>query len=406
MTEVTVAEQRPPEIAASPRCAQLSSVHICHFTTAHAQLKSRSFHRIFLPLARGGMRVTYISPAKVEHGGAIHHVSIPSRRSRFLRSFCNGPLLGELRAAGADLYLFQDPELLPLALVLKVFLRKRVIYDAYEDFPSMARDSRSVPRLLRASFARIVALAESIAARIFDGVITADPFTLRRLARNDRCRKLVFSNFPNLEFFPPPGDDLRPFDVVYRGGLSQRAGTYDLLNAVRLLKSRSRSVRLLLIGYFDNSSEERSFREGIRHRGLSANVELRGRIPHEEMAQTLSQAKIGVCPLRSTPKFDLNVPVKVFEYWACGLPVVASDLRPIRPYFQTTNSGLLFNPGDVDGLATAIEWLLDHPRLANDMGWNGRTAVVTRFNNDAEIHRLERLLMQIVGKKDSAVQKG
>lgn len=342
--------------------------------------------------------MTYVSPARAMHHGPIRVVSIPQRPSRVSRALWNGPLLRELRKAESQVYHFQDPELLPLALTLKLFFKKHVIYDAYEDFPSMARDSRSIPRPFRRLSAQMVAMGERLAAYLLDAVVTADPFTLRRLARCGRSRKLVFSNFPNLQFFPPPAFGPKTFDLVYRGGLSHRAGTYDLLDALQLLKTGSRSLRLLLIGYFDTGSDENDLHKGIEQRGLTANVEIRGRIQHEQMASALAQARIGICPLRATPKFEKNVPVKVFEYWACGLPVIATNLTPIRPYFQTARAGLLFKPGDVAGLARSIEWLLDHPRSADAMGRNARAAIVTRFNNRAEIRRFAKLLVQIADR--------
>lgn len=376
-----------------------TGIRLCHFTVAHTELKSRSFHRLCLPLARDGVRVSYISPPLDAHPVGIDFSSIPQRSSHLARALRVLPLLRQLLKADAQLYHFADPELLPVALVLKLLLSKRVAYDAYEDFPSMARESGSSPRIWRVLSARLIEFSELLAAHSLDAIITADPFTMRRFAHATGSRKLVFSNFPNLEFFPEPHSPLKSFDVVYRGGLSQRAGTYDLLEAVRLLKLRSKPLRLLLIGYFDDVFAERSLRTRISELGLTSHIELRGRIPHEEMASALSQARIGVCPLRATAKFALNIPAKVFEYWACGLPVIASDLPPIRPYFRTARAGLLFQPGKPNELAEAIEWLLDQRNAAEAMGQNGRAAVVQRFNNCAEISKFEKFLAVILAPR-------
>jgi|GEM_PF-280282 len=404
MSGITVVDQkREGQLHAPPR--PCSGMALCHFTTAHAQLKSRAFHRLCLPLARDGVHVNYISPATVQHVRGIDFVSIPERRSRVARALWNRPLLRALVDADAQIYHFQDPELLPVALALKIFFKKHVIYDAYEDFPSMARESASIPAPWRALSARLVKMGEWLAAHFLDAVVTADPFTLRRLARTGGSRKLVFSNFPNLDYFPPPGPAPKPFDLVYRGGLSERAGTYDLLESLRILKSRARPLRLLLIGYCDDADAETVLRNRIAKMGLGANVEIRGRVPHERMASALSQASIGICPLRATPKFALNVPVKVFECWACGLPVIASNLPPIRPYFRNARAGLLFQAANADDLARAIKWMLDHPGAADAMGKNGRAAVIERFNNRAEIRRFERLLAQVAAVPNGKLQE-
>ena len=371
----------------------------CHFTLSHAQLKSRTFHRQCLPLAADGFEVRYLSPLhERDSRSGVNLIPLPQRAGRWRRILDWPRLLVTLLRQKAALYHFQDPELLPVAFVLKAVFRKRVLYDAYEDFPSMARQTTSLPHVLRPSVSRCVAFAENIAARFLDAVVTADSQTLRRIARAGHSRKMVLYNFPNLDFFPSPAGSRRPkeFELVYRGGLSERAGTFLLLEALRILRREGRVVRLLLIGYADTVAGEANLRKEIADSGLSPFTELMSRIPHEEMAAALSRARIGISPLLDTPKFRINIPVKVFEYWACGLPVVASDLRPLWPFFRSTNAGLLFPPGDAHALAFSIQWLLDHRAEAEEMGRAGRSAIVRRFHNRAEAVRFSRFCRHVI----------
>jgi len=369
---------------------------VCHFTTAHTQLKSLSFHRELMPLAASGIGVQYVSPMQdTSFRDGIQFVSLRQRTTRLSRIFAQSALLRTLLRQNASVYHFQDPQLLPLAFTLKLIFRKRVVYDAYEDFPSMAANKRAIPRILRSIAAKIVNYIERAAARCFDGVMTADPFTLRRLARCGKNRKLVFYNFPNLDFFPKPRPRAKQFDVVYRGGLSERAGTWVLLEAMRILAARPEPVRLLLIGYFDDLGAEKALCDRISALSLASSVEIRGRLDHEEMADSLVRARIGVCPLQAVPKFLLNIPVKVFEYWACGLPVVASDLPPIRPFFRNSAAGILHNPESSTALAQSIAWLLDNADAAERMGERGRELVAKRFNNGGEVHKLRAFFARI-----------
>ena len=127
-----------------------------------------------------------------------------------------------------------------------------------------------------------------------------------------------------------------------RARLSERAGTFLLLDAMRILSVRGKDCKLLLIGYFDDDAAKNKLRGYIKALALESNVEIRGRLDHESMSSALGEARIGVSPLQPIPKFLLNIPVKIFEYWACGLPVVASDLPPMRPFFRDGEAGLLF----------------------------------------------------------------
>lgn len=371
-------------------------IRLCHFTTAHRQLKSRSFHRECLPLAAAGMAVRYVAPMDIPgRRDGVDFVALPDHASRARRFFAAPSLLRELLRQDASLYHFQDPELLPVAFALKLIFGKRVVYDAYEDFPSVAVNKAAIPRALRPLAAAIVGATERLAARWFDGVMTADPLTLKPMARSGKSRKLVFYNFPNLDYFPPPKPRAKRFDVVYRGGLSERTGTFVLLEAMRLLAARSKPARLLLLGYFDDDAAEKQVRERIRELGLASSVEIRGRLDHEEMAEALNEARAGVSPLQPHPKFLKNIPVKIFEYWACGLPVVASDLPPIRPFFRNVIAGFLFRPGCAAELAARIGWLMDHSEWAARIGLAGRVAVVERFNNSGEVRKLREFCARI-----------
>jgi glycosyltransferase involved in cell wall biosynthesis len=379
---------------------------ICHFTTAHTELKSRSFHRQMMPLAACGMNVCYLAPVKVgAHLDGVDLIALPARKGRVRRILALPALLRILLRQKADLYHFQDTELLPLAFVLKLIFRKRVVYDAYEDFPAMVAGKKSVPRLIRPIAAKIVSATERLAALAFDGLMTADPLTLRRLARVGASKKLVLYNFPNLDLFPAPVFRPKQFDIVYRGGLSERAGTYVLLDAMRLLAAQGRRTRLLLLGYFDNSIAEKEVRDRIREFGLASSIVIRGRIDHKAMAEALSEARIGVCPLQPIPKFMRNIPVKVFEYWACTMPVIATDLPPIRPFFHHAEAGLLCTPDRADELAQGMAWLLDHPQAAARMGQRGRELVVQRLNNSREIHKLRRFCTEIAAHDFGSVKE-
>jgi len=372
----------------------------CHFTTMHTELKSRSFYMEFMPLAAGGAKVRYVAPAGIEgHRDGVEFVALQKPRGRMGQPRCIPAVLQVLLRQRADLYHFQDPELLPAALLLKLIFRKKVVFDSYEDFAAMALTMRGMPHALRPVVAAVVGGLQRVAALSFDGVMTADSGTLRRVARVGHSRKLTFYNFPNLEVFPAPkATAAKDFEVVYRGGLSERAGTWVLLEALRLLAARGGNVRALLIGYCDDGEVERALRERVENLGLAAQVKIMGRIRHSEMAQTLARARIGICPLQDIPKFRVNIPVKVFEYWACGLPVISSDLPPIRPFFKNVHGGILFSPSDAAELAQAITWLLAHPTGAAHMGQRGREAVVQRFNHRREVRKLERFFARITAE--------
>jgi glycosyltransferase involved in cell wall biosynthesis len=338
---------------------------------------------------RLGARAVLVGP----HGedgsrGGVELISLPKRRNRFWNILLAPAAASRARRIRADLYHVHDPVMIPAAFALKFLFRKTVVYDTREDFPAMMLTKSYLNRHFRQLFRVAVFLIERLGALCLDGFITADWGTLRPHARAGKSRKLVFYNLPNLEFFPGQIECEKRFELVYRGGLSERAGTFDLLEALDLLNSRNVRARLLMFGYADNDQALRSIRERLHALGLEGQVEMRGMIKHGEMARTLGQARISVSPLRAIPKFLNNIPVKMFESWACGLPVISTDLPPARPFFNHQQYGLLVKPGDPEDLARAIERLVRNPGEAERMGRAGRRAVLERFNNEPEVQKL------------------
>src|SRR5262249_16377638 len=61
-------------------------------------------------------------------------------------------------------------------------------------------------------------------------------------------------------------------------------------------------------------------------------------------------------------------PLKLFEYMACGAPVVAPRLGQIAEVVRDGETGLLYPPGELDGLVGACERLLSDPALRRRLG--------------------------------------
>jgi glycosyltransferase involved in cell wall biosynthesis len=371
---------------------RMQHVKVCHLSPIQSARDERAFTRESLPAVPYGLQCVIVSPhslaGKMEQ---VEFVAIPKSRNRISQILLSLRMLRWALKQNAEIYHVHSPQLIVTGLALKLLFGKKVVYDSREDFPSMMLTKTYLPRGWHKPISRLVAQMEKLAARFLDAVVTADSGSLRPMARTGKSRKLVLYNFPNLRFFPASKNTKKSYDLVYRGGLSERAGTFVLLRALRSLLDRGIPARLLLFGYTDDSKSQQKLRDALVSLGIENLVTLRGKIPHDAMASALSEGRIAVCPLQKIPKFMNNIPVKVFESWACGLPVIATDLPPIRPFFQRGKLGLLVKPGDPEDLANAITQLLISPDLIAEYGSCGRQAVLQRYNTSAEIHKLVNL---------------
>jgi len=366
----------------------LNGFRVCHVSPVPRR-DERAFSRESIPVTDYGVIPSIVGP----HGenGYSHSVKfVPVRKAgnRAYRVLLASRLVIQALRQRADLYHVHSPEHIPAGLILKCLFRKRVVYDTREDFPAMMLTKTYLPVRWRELAKKLTFRAEQLAARCFDGFITADAGTLRQYAKSGKSKKLVFYNLPNLQFYPEPPTQEKEFDLVYRGGLSERAGTFILLEALKMLSEQGVAAKLLMFGYTDDERTQVMIKDHIQKLQLGAQVTLNGIIPQVEMAATLRRARISVCPLQRIPKFLNNIPVKVFESWACGLPVVASDLPPIRPFFRKSQHALLFKSDDPRQLAGVIRQLLSDPGRIARLGQEVRSDVVERYNNRVEARKL------------------
>jgi len=352
------------------------------------------------PLAEKGVAVVLVAPEQVQESpvqmSAWNPVIAKARRVKRI------PLA--LRAAlreDADVYHFHDPELIFLGLTLKLLKpAAAVVYDVHEDYPSMMLVKHWLPKPLRPIISLAARLANKGSGLCLDGIVTADPSVQREFQAVAGNKSIVYYNFPTTYLFNQNQGELpQPeADLVYIGGMSARSGIFVLLDALSTLLRQGIRPTVRLAGYTDGEEGLRAIREGIENRGLNGQVELSGRIPHSQVPAWIRSGRIGLVTLPPIAKFMKNIPSKIFEYWACGLPVIASDLPPIRQFLSHRENGLLFDSSSSIDLARNIRWLMERPDQGKEMGLRGSHQVYTSWNNDRQNDTLISFYKSICNK--------
>ena len=75
---------------------------------------------------------------------------------------------------------------------------------------------------------------------------------------------------------------------------------------------------------------------------------------------------------------------KPFDYLACGLALLVSDLPDWRKMFVEPGYGLACNPNDTDSIAAQLRWFLKHPAETREMGERGRQRILTEWNYERQ----------------------
>jgi glycosyltransferase involved in cell wall biosynthesis len=368
-----------------------ATMGICHITTVHPIKDARIFYRMCRGLAAKKIEVVLIAPGSFAAEPYLRASSWNDSLAQASRIQRAGIALRAALAEDADVYHFHDPELIPMALLLKALKPSRaVVYDVHEDYPSMMRDKYWLPRWTRPAAALGARLANHLAGRFLSGIVVADRGVAADFMKIAPRKIFLHYNFPALDLFAhPDGPPPRPMaDLVYLGGLSERAGIFVLLDALEILAASGIKPTARLAGYTDGEKGLETIDAALHKRGLCEQVEFHGRLAHTQVPEWLRAGRIGLVMLQAVPKFMKNIPSKMFEYWACGLPVLASDLPPIRQFLIEGENGYLFAPASAVQLAERIAHLLYNSEQCRSLGRAGQRMVERQWNNDNQIAQL------------------
>jgi glycosyltransferase involved in cell wall biosynthesis len=320
--------------------------------------------------------------------------------SRWRRFMSIWRLHKPLRQGRYDAVHLVDPELLPLGILLKLTTRSAVIFDAHEDYVEFIKHKHYLHGFVSRLMSLGIKLLLAFSARVLDGMIFADQGTADTLNMPE-FKKGFFYNFPMLSLFPETPTDWsdRRYDVVYLGTMSRTSGIFVMLQAIALLAQKRPRVRCLFIGEPGGYLKE-EVTAHVRQLNIESNVEFTGRVPHGQVPGRLQNCRVGLIGLMNLPKFHKNIATKMFEYMACAIPIVSSDLPPERRFMNDPEHGLFVPPEDPKSMADAIDRILSDPEMAARMARNCRRQILEKgYYAEKEIDGLVAYYRSILDRR-------
>jgi glycosyltransferase involved in cell wall biosynthesis len=327
----------------------------------------------------------------------------------FANPFWNWQIWRAVRRFNPDCVIVRDLPLAPAVLLIGKTLGIPVHYEMADVYPIALRANRADHPGLASRFARNPAVAEQLDRAVIRGATSV--FVVSDESRA-RCLELgaapdavaVVGNTPakltDLKRMPPMPADLAGWEdrviVLFLGNLLADRGLTHAVEAMALVRDTAPELGFAIVG---DGPEEKVLAAQIKSLGLHDSVRLLGWKGHEDHEAYYRHAAIGLLPFLSTEHINITLPNKLFDYMGAALPVVATDVRPLRRILEETGAGVLVPPADSAALADALVALAANPARRRTLGETGRAAVERSYSWDQDRARLLRQVRRSVEKR-------
>ncbi len=181
--------------------------------------------------------------------------------------------------------------------------------------------------------------------------------------------------------------------LLFLSNLLRDKGVLTLLDALKILKDKGCRFVCDFVGSETRDMDSRSFAREAGARGLDGIAVYHGRKYGKEKDVYFRNADIFVFP---TFYSNECMPLVILEAMEYGLPVVSTGVGGIRDEVEDGRNGLVVEPRDAEGLAAAVERLINDATLRINMGKEGRSMFERRFTMDRFEECMEGVLQSCI----------
>lgn len=263
-----------------------------------------------------------------------------------------------LRRRYSLVHVHNMPDILVFAAMVPKLLGAKVLLDLHDPMPELMMTIFNLPAT--GTSVRVLKRLERWSIAFADAAVTVNQ-ACRRIFSRRSClpeKMHVIMNSPDDTIFryrPPDAMEIegprRSFVMMYHGTLVERNGLGLALEALLEARKHVPSIELRVFGRPTPYGER--MREFAAANGLGESVRFLGERNLEQLVEEMDGVDVGIIPNKRSIFTEINTPTRIFEYLACGVPVIAPRAAGITDYFGDADL-FYFELGNAADLARAI----------------------------------------------------
>jgi glycosyltransferase involved in cell wall biosynthesis len=195
---------------------------------------------------------------------------------------------------------------------------------------------------------------------------------------------------PNFLSDPPEPSFTHRDYIIYLGRLSREKGLSILIDSAKTLDSSAVPLKFKIVG---DGPIMKEMKDKVKAEKISG-IEFTGRKRFHECMDLLKDARFMIMPAVCYENF----PMAIREAFACGKPVIASNLGAMAELVDEGKTGLLFEPGNSEDLAAKISWMLKNEDACIAMGKNARKEFEEKYTAEKNFQILMGIYQTVSAK--------
>ena len=377
----------------------MNKKRICLVTSGHPPFDERIFWKFAMSLSESGYTVSIICSTQ-EITKIVNDISITGFDGFSSPKKKKIDLIHDLiNQFNPDLIICS--EILPVIAALK--FRKenkntKIILDVTEWFPeNVAFKFKGFKRWLK--YIQLLLPYIYLLQKVDHLIIGEDSKKNRYNFLASSIPKTIIGYYPVLKYFSYKKPDLLKEEIIlgYAGVITYERGIQTLLNASKLIaeKCPDKKFKLLFFGKFTYKNEEDDFKQKISYMD-NLKVEFSDWTDYDKMSSAIERMDICFDLRKRNFIYSNSLPIKIFEYMACGKPFIYSDIKPIRKELDIEKYGVLVDPGDTNAVTDAITTYINNPEIADQHSLNARKFIEESKNWESESRKLIDLVTKLL----------
>ena len=305
--------------------------------------------------------------------------------------------LRHMRARYAIVHVHNVPDFEVFAALMPKLMGAKIILDIHEPVPEMYAHKFNIKE--DSVILKILRIIERLSCAFSDHVIITNDFCAHKLCERavkpEKCTSII--NYPNLNIFSKPNTQKNSsseyFSLIYPGSLNRHQGLDIAIKAMAMVREKIPHARFDIYG---EGPEKENLKALITDLKLDNIVLLHNPVSLSEIADCMASSDLGIVPKRADSFGDLAFSTKILEFMAVGVPVIVSDTKIDRFYFNESLV-IFFRSEDEGDLATKILALYSDESLRTKLTNNGLRFIRQNNWQVKEVVYL-RIINTILGK--------